>query len=111
MSSLRNDRELLTVGPVGDTRQEAVAVGELCRARGFARLLVVTSPTHSRRACAALEREGLSVTCVPAIETQFDLETLDYPGDRVKAFSAVMHERLGLWLYRGRGWLKEPTVP
>lgn len=106
MAALRLDRELLTVGPITSTRQEAAAVAALCRARGFERLLVVTSPTHTRRACAAFEREGLSVVCVPAVETRFDLDRLAYPGDRVKAFGAVMHERLGLWLYQRRGWLK-----
>ncbi len=106
MASLGLERELLTVGPVTNTRQEAVLVAALCRARGFERLLLVTSPTHTRRACATLEREGLSVVCVPSVETQFDLETLDYPGDRVKAFGAVIHERLGLWVYRRRGWIR-----
>jgi uncharacterized SAM-binding protein YcdF (DUF218 family) len=67
---------------------------------------VVTSPTHSRRACAAFEREGLAVVCVPAVETQFDVESLEKPNDRVRAFGPVIHERLGLLVYRRRGWIR-----
>jgi len=106
MAAVHIDRELIVLGPTTNTRNEALAVAALSRARGFERLLVVTSPTHTRRACAAFEREGLSVVCVPAIETQFDLETLDRPTDRAKAFGSVMHERLGLWVYRRRGWIR-----
>jgi uncharacterized SAM-binding protein YcdF (DUF218 family) len=106
MSAFHLGRELVVLGETSNTRDEAVAVGRLCRERGFARLLVVTSPTHTRRACAAFEREGLAVVCVPAIETQFDVETLDKPGDRVKAFGPIAHERLGLFVYRRRGWIR-----
>lgn len=105
MSRLRLERELVSVGPVGTTRDEAVAVGELCRQRGWKRLLIVTSPVHSRRACAALEREGVAVISSPCVETEYDLERLALPNDRLQAFSAVLHERIGLWLYARRGWL------
>jgi hypothetical protein len=46
------------------------------------------------------------VVCVPSIETQFDLETFDYPSDRMRGFGAVIHERLGLVVYRRRGWIR-----
>ena len=98
--------EILTVGPILNTHEEAVAVGRLCRERGFKRLLVVTSPTHTRRACATVEHEGIEVVCVPAVETRYDLETLDRPGDRLELFGQALHERLGFWVYRRRGWLR-----
>ncbi len=106
LSTFQLDRELIVIGPIENTRQEALGVGALCRARGFERLLVVTSPTHTLRACAAFECVGLSVVCVPAIETQFDLENLPKPTDRVRAFGPVIHERLGLFVYRRRGWIR-----
>jgi uncharacterized SAM-binding protein YcdF (DUF218 family) len=106
MSAFHLGRELLVVGETSNTREEAVAVADLCRKRGFTRLLVVTSPPHTRRACAAFEREGLTVVCVPAIETQFDFETLERPGDRVRAFGPIVHERLGLIVYRRKGWIR-----
>ena len=106
MDTFGIEAELLSIGPVGRTRDEAVHAGRLCRERGLCRLLVVTSPTHSRRACAALEREGLQVVSSPAIETRFDVETLERPEERLPAFASVVHERLGLAYYRYRGWIE-----
>jgi uncharacterized SAM-binding protein YcdF (DUF218 family) len=53
--------EVVTVGQIRNTRDEAIAVAKLCRERGWRRVLAVTSPTHTRRAAAALEKEGLVV--------------------------------------------------
>jgi uncharacterized SAM-binding protein YcdF (DUF218 family) len=104
MADLGVDAEIVTVGPVHRTRDEALAVGQLCRERGLCRILAVTSPTHSRRASESLEREGLVVFSSPAIETRFDLETLDRPEERLPAFASMLHEHLGLWYYAARGW-------
>ena len=103
---LKVDGELLTVGPVLNTRDEAKLVAEMFRLRGWRTLIVVTSPTHSRRACLALEREGVLVVSSPSVETRFDLETLDRPGERLMAFGALTHERLGLFYYRLKGWIR-----
>jgi uncharacterized SAM-binding protein YcdF (DUF218 family) len=97
--------EVVSVGRIVSTRQEAVAVGRLCRERGWTRVLAVTSPTHTRRAAATLEKEGLTVFAVPSLETRFDLEDLHWPGDRREAFSAIAHERLGIAYYRRKGWI------
>lgn len=95
-------------GSVRSTRDEAVRVGALCREQGWRRLLVVTSPLHSRRACAAIEREGVEVTCSPAIETEYDVQTLDRPVDRLSAFRHIVRETVALWVYQRRGWLATP---
>jgi uncharacterized SAM-binding protein YcdF (DUF218 family) len=105
MGNLGLSRELLSVGPVSRTRDEAVQVADLCRRQGWHRLLVVTSPSHSRRACAAMEREGLEVICSPAVETEFDVENLDRPPERLRSFRSSIHEWLGLWLYERRDWV------
>lgn len=97
--------EVLSVGRIRNTHDEAVAVARLFREHGWTRVLAVTSPTHTRRAAAALEKEGLVVLAVPALETRFDLEELDWPGDRRVAFAAIAHERIGLLVYRRRGWI------
>ena len=97
--------EVVSVGPIRNTREEAVAVARLFRERGWTRVLAVTSPTHTRRAAAALEKEGLVVFAIPAVEARFDLERLRWPGDRREAFSAIAHERIGLLVYRRRGWI------
>jgi len=96
--------ELLGVGPVERTRDEARQVAALFRARGWRKALLVTSPIHSRRAAAAFEREGLIVVSSPAVETRWDLETLSRPEERLAAFGAIVHERLGLLYYRFKGW-------
>ncbi len=97
--------EVETVGPARSTREEALQTATLFREKGWRKALVVTSPTHSRRACAALEAVGLSVVCVPARESDADLDTLDRPVERLEAFRLAIHEWLGLGLYRVRGWV------
>jgi len=109
MDSLRLSNEILVVGPVLDTHDEAVAVSELARELGFERLLVVTSPSHSLRASRALEAAGVEVVSVPSVETTFDYENLGAVtrgDDRVRAFGVFIHEHLGLLYYRYKGWIR-----
>jgi hypothetical protein len=39
------------------------------------------------------------------VETRFDLDTLERPEERLEAFGSLVHEQLGLLLYRQRGWI------
>jgi uncharacterized SAM-binding protein YcdF (DUF218 family) len=103
LMALKVDTELLTVGPVYNTRDEAQLVKRLFAERGFGTLILVTSPTHTRRAAATFEKQGLTVVSSPAVETFFDLETFQTSDDRLRGFSSVLHEHLGLLLYRLRG--------
>ena len=50
MENLGIKCELLSVSPVRSTRDEALLVGQLAKERGWKSVLLVTSPTHSRRA-------------------------------------------------------------
>ncbi len=103
------DHEIVSVGPVRSTHDEAVAVAEAARDFGFEHLLVVSSPSHTRRAAAALEAQNLRVSAVPAQETMFDYGHLedDWGGDdRLRAFPMLLHEHLGLFAYRLRGWIE-----
>jgi uncharacterized SAM-binding protein YcdF (DUF218 family) len=109
MDSLGMSHEILTVGPVFTTRDEAVLVGQLYRERGFTQLLVVTSPSHSVRASLALEAEGVEVVSVPSRETLFDQEKLWAPDrwdDHLRAFGIFLHEHVGLFYYRHKGWIR-----
>ena len=109
VESLGLEVELIVVGPVRNTHDEAVAVSNLVRTRAFDRIIVVTSQIHTRRASAALEAEGVSVTSAPAHEIHFDFENLAEPFDtdnHVRAFGPVLHEHLGLVIYRLRGWIQ-----
>jgi uncharacterized SAM-binding protein YcdF (DUF218 family) len=105
MGRLKMTQELLTVGPVYNTHDEAEAVAKLFREKGWTRLLLVTSPAHSRRAAGTFEKQGIEVISVPAPETRYDLERLEEADDRINAFGSLAHEWLGLWLYQRRGWL------
>jgi uncharacterized SAM-binding protein YcdF (DUF218 family) len=98
--------EVVDLGPVSSTHDEAILLGKLARARGWSRIVAVTSPTHSRRACATLEREGLVAIASPAHETTFELPRLPNADDRLRAFEQVLHEVLGSWTYRRRGWIR-----
>ncbi len=93
------------VGRAANTHDEALAAAQTCRARGWRRVIVVTSPLHSRRAAATFERAGLEVISSPAVETRFNVEALLGADDRVEAFGEIVHERIGLLVYRWRGWI------
>jgi uncharacterized SAM-binding protein YcdF (DUF218 family) len=94
-----------SVGPVGDTHDEAVLVSKLARQQGWKKILLVTSPTHSRRAALTFAKTGLTVISTPCQETGFDLENLNTSGDRLMAFRTALHELVGLRVYRTRGWI------
>jgi uncharacterized SAM-binding protein YcdF (DUF218 family) len=105
LEALARRGEVTHFGPITNTHDEAVALARLARERGIRKALAVTSPSHTRRAAATLEKQGLVAVSVPAVETSFDLETLDRPGDRRRAFAPLAHERIGLVVYRRRGWI------
>ncbi|HEU4630931.1 MAG TPA: YdcF family protein [Gemmatimonadaceae bacterium] len=87
------------------TREEALLVAALAADSGWRRVAVVTSPSHTRRACATFEGVGLAVTCVPARSTTVAWRALESPRDRLRAAGMVLYETLGSWLYRARGWI------
>ena len=105
LDRLAHRGEALDVGVISNTHEEALALARMARERGWKRVLAVTSPTHTRRAAAAVEKQGLAVISVPCIETNFDLETLPGGGDRRRAFPAIAHELIGITVYRRRGWI------
>ena len=96
---------LSTMSPVANTRDEAVLVARLAARRGWARVAVVTSPSHSRRACAAFERVGLGVTCVPAPSRVVAWASLRTVRDRLQAAADVVYEAAATAVYRRRGWM------
>lgn len=93
------------VPDVFSTRDEALRVRDLARQQQWARVAVVTSPAHSRRACGTFEKAGLRVTCVPAESRDVAFRSLASPGDRLRAFSLWLYEMAGTLKYRLEGWL------
>jgi uncharacterized SAM-binding protein YcdF (DUF218 family) len=106
LSRFKPEVELVDLGPTLNTRDEAVMASEYLKKRGLLRIIVTSSPTHTFRGAALLEAQGLEVMASPSRETRFDLETLDRSEERLEAFGSVIHERLGILVYRWRGWIR-----
>jgi uncharacterized SAM-binding protein YcdF (DUF218 family) len=106
LSRFRPEVELIVLQPVWNTHDEALLAADYLKARGLKTIIVATSPTHTFRSAAVLEQLGLEVMAAPALETDFDLENLDWPSDRLMSFGTIMHERLGIFVYRRRGWIR-----
>lgn len=85
--------EVVTLRRVTTTRDEAARVRDLARERGWRRVLVVTSPSHSRRAARLVTSGGVEAVSVPAGETRFDM-TLPLPSDRLAALRTLLYEGL-----------------
>ena len=103
----QSDR-LFVVDSVHTTRDEAVRMSALARAHGWRRVALVTSPTHSRRACATFERAGLPVVCTPARARDASWggpAPLRSPDDRLHVAANWLHETIGWIVYRARGWV------
>lgn len=106
VARLDPDAVLDLVGPVRNTHDEAVATAGLARQRGWRRVAVVTSPLHTRRACAAFEAQGLTVLCRPSDPRDYSLNLRRAPGDRLGAFRDWLYELVASRVYRSRGWLR-----
>jgi uncharacterized SAM-binding protein YcdF (DUF218 family) len=94
------------VDSVGTTRDEATRSAALLFPTGGKRVAVVTSPMHTRRACAVFEGVGFEVHCVAAREMVAVTRHPVTPGDRLAAFRDYFYERLGMVKYRAKGWIK-----
>lgn len=90
--------------PAQSTREEAEGVARLAREGGWGDLVVVTSPLHSRRACATFEAVGLRVVCWPSLDREYGLGRMT-PGERIRAFRDLIYETAGWYAYRRRGWV------
>jgi uncharacterized SAM-binding protein YcdF (DUF218 family) len=68
-------------------------------------IALVTSPMHTRRACATFEKLGFRVVCVPALERDHDTWHPVTAEDRLAAWRAYLYERLAWVEYSYRGWV------
>jgi uncharacterized SAM-binding protein YcdF (DUF218 family) len=89
---------------VYSTRDEAMASASQLPAGAHA-IAVVTSPMHTRRACATFEAVGFRVTCVASREHDFVAWHPLSPRDRLESFRQYFYERLGMVKYRAKGWI------
>jgi uncharacterized SAM-binding protein YcdF (DUF218 family) len=105
LAALAHLDRVITTRPVRSTREEALATRDIARYRGWKRIVLVTSPFHSRRACATFERLGLEVSCVPSESRDVAVKRLAYPHDRLAAFALWLYETAGTLRYRQAGWI------
>jgi uncharacterized SAM-binding protein YcdF (DUF218 family) len=97
---------LIFVDSIVTTRTEALRMRAIATQHGWKTLAVVTSPMHSRRACATFEAVGFKVVCVPAAIRESGLVPNSNPEDRLRAFRAWLYERFATDSYRRRGWIR-----
>jgi uncharacterized SAM-binding protein YcdF (DUF218 family) len=93
---------------VASTRDEAVqAASQL--PTGAHSVAVVTTPMHTRRACATFEAVGFHVVCVASREQDYVAWHPQSARDRMESFRQYLYERLGMVKYRMKGWLPEES--
>ena len=90
---------------VHSTRDEAVGAARLLLPAGARSIVVVTSPIHTRRACAVFEAVGFTVACRPAWEHAAVTWHPRRAHDRLAAFRELAYEELGMVKYRWKGWV------
>lgn len=95
------------VDSVHSTRDEAVRAWQLLAPQGIRRIVLVTSPMHSGRACRTFQRVGFSVTCWPSVsrDVPFTRGALHRSMDRLRAFQQWLYERVAFQYYHLKGWI------
>jgi uncharacterized SAM-binding protein YcdF (DUF218 family) len=97
--------QVVFVDSVLTTRTEALRMKAVAQARGWSTVVVVTSPMHTRRACATFEAVGFRVVCVPADARDSGLPDGSIGADRLRAFQSWLYETFASSSYRRRGWI------
>jgi uncharacterized SAM-binding protein YcdF (DUF218 family) len=96
---------VIFVDSVVTTRTEAMRMRDIARSNRWGTLAVVTSPMHSRRACATFEAVGFRVVCVPAAVRGSGLYQGANAEDKLRAFRAWLYETFATASYKSRGWI------
>lgn len=99
------DRWILVPDPVRNTHDEALAMDRRLRPLGARSIALVTSPWHTRRACATFEHVGFRVFCVPALERGAQTNKPLFARDRLMSFRFYLYEQIGFLEYWRRGWV------
>lgn len=99
------------LGLCRDTRDEALRTKALADAQGWKRIMLVTSAAHMRRAEGTFRNVGLEVTAFPcdfsglnALQGTWNPVRAPGPGG-FALLDSYLHEVVGWWVYRWRGWL------
>ena len=98
--------QVIFVDSVLTTRTEALRMKAIAQSRGWSTVAVVTSPMHTRRACATFEAVGFKVVCVPAAVRESGLYEGSNAQDRLRAFRWWLYETFATDSYRRHGWIR-----
>jgi uncharacterized SAM-binding protein YcdF (DUF218 family) len=105
MESLALDAPLIETPRVRNTHDEAVEAAKIARERGWKELVLVTHPFHMRRAAGAFEKAGVEVIGSPCAEWRYNPDELNSMASRIIALREWIHEVVGCWWYRRKGWM------
>ena len=97
---------VIFVDSVLTTRTEALRMKAIAKPRGWATIAVVTSPMHTKRACATFEAVGFKVVCVPADLRDSGLYEGSTGLDRLRSFRSWLYETFASSSYKRRGWTR-----
>ncbi len=99
------------LGACHNTRDEAVRAKALLDQHGWKRVLLVTSAAHLKRAEAVFKKVGVPVVAVAcdfaglaALEAEHRFNPFPSTSD-FEALATYLHETIGWWVYRLRGWV------
>ena len=98
------------VDSVQTTHDEAVRAAAVLLPAGARSIVVVTSPMHTRRACAVFEAVGFHVYCRASRERAAVTNPPFASLDRLGALRAYGYERLAMIKYGLKGWLTPRPV-
>ena len=105
--------EILLETKASDTYEEAVYIRDMLGAGALAEpLVIVTSPSHMRRAFLCFRKQGFrNVTCLPAEDTFYEVDiggwgffryTFWY---RLGSQAEIARELVAMTVYKLRGWI------
>jgi len=93
-----------------NTHDESIAFKKMAQNQGWTNAILVTSALHMRRGLALFKKQGIDVTPVAA-----DFQAFGVPPEpvfspfprqhRLFLLALYMHEKIGWFVYRARGWI------
>jgi uncharacterized SAM-binding protein YcdF (DUF218 family) len=90
------------------TREQAVAVAELVRARNLGPVVLVASAIHMPRALGAFRAAGLSVVPSPSATRQIAGLPRYWPAyDGLRLSREAIYEHVAIVYYRWKGWMTD----
>src|ERR1035437_1363391 len=99
------------LGICANTHDKALQFRKLKEAEGWQKVLLVTSALHMRRAEAVFRKQGVDVTPVACdFQVHGVLGAPGFPSPfprqhRLDLLSLYLHEQIGWWVYKWRGWV------